>query len=503
MHTQFRNVALYASLVMLSISSGLAQTKSVDLREFNRDGQSVVATSEITIGPLPRQDFFFEEQYWANIFPGIWTPLEGWWSVDYNATIVISFVPYQFSSGYRIEVTVDPYMVRRSHTSPIVTDDRKAEFGDLGATAILGTIHAKTRGILTGGSQILNIPETNLPNGATGSITIPGSIPYGECSLTLELWNSFSNAWVSRTFNLNFENPDIPNQQYGYFVGSAAVLSQSHFQKSNPQFSTLQRVTHVSGTFRYYISSLNPSPSQTVHYRQVWTRVRRAGSQFGSYYEYAPDNMLKMSMIALQSSAEWSGLPNTPKNTWPIEITTTGSTIGNNNTIYTTTECIITPRLYQDLSNLTGTVGFEAGVNFGLPLNIGLLSFLFNINGSHSSSSNYVWLLQPQTFYFQSRNVTAVEDDLRPLHSGFLLCQNYPNPFNPRTTIQFEIPRSGLTELRVFDLLGREVTTLLDQRLVRGVHRIELDAVDLPSGVYLYRLKASEFTETKKLILTR
>jgi len=82
---------------------------------------------------------------------------------------------------------------------------------------------------------------------------------------------------------------------------------------------------------------------------------------------------------------------------------------------------------------------------------------------------------------------------------GFSLSQNYPNPFNPVTNIEFRIAESGFVSLRVFDLLGKEVTTLVSSNLTPGFYKYDFDASGLPSGVYFYQLSAGDFTETKKL----
>jgi len=85
----------------------------------------------------------------------------------------------------------------------------------------------------------------------------------------------------------------------------------------------------------------------------------------------------------------------------------------------------------------------------------------------------------------------------------FSLSQNYPNPFNPSTQIRFEIPVSGFVSLKVFDLLGRQVATLVNEQREAGSYSLQWNGAKMPSGVYFYRLEASAFTETKKLILLR
>lgn len=85
----------------------------------------------------------------------------------------------------------------------------------------------------------------------------------------------------------------------------------------------------------------------------------------------------------------------------------------------------------------------------------------------------------------------------------FSLSQNYPNPFNPATRIKFSIPKSSLVILKIFDITGREVKSLLNMNMQKGEYTYELNASNLPSGVYFYTIKAGNFTDTKKMILVK
>ncbi len=85
----------------------------------------------------------------------------------------------------------------------------------------------------------------------------------------------------------------------------------------------------------------------------------------------------------------------------------------------------------------------------------------------------------------------------------FALFQNYPNPFNPATVISWQSPVESRQTLKIFDLLGREIITLVDEFKEAGNHSVVFDASALPSGTYFYRLQAVEFTETKKMIIIR
>jgi hypothetical protein len=83
------------------------------------------------------------------------------------------------------------------------------------------------------------------------------------------------------------------------------------------------------------------------------------------------------------------------------------------------------------------------------------------------------------------------------------LDQNYPNPFNPTTVISFDLPRVDHVSLVVYDLLGREVTTLLDEVVQAGSYRLKFDATGMAGGMYYYRIRSGSFTETRKMLLLR
>jgi hypothetical protein len=99
--------------------------------------------------------------------------------------------------------------------------------------------------------------------------------------------------------------------------------------------------------------------------------------------------------------------------------------------------------------------------------------------------------------------ITTVEDELNPNLKNYELYQNYPNPFNSTTTIRFTIPHSLHVTLKVYDILGKEIATLVDEEKNPGSYEVKFDASNLPSGVYFYKIRAGEFNQTKKMILMK
>ena len=99
--------------------------------------------------------------------------------------------------------------------------------------------------------------------------------------------------------------------------------------------------------------------------------------------------------------------------------------------------------------------------------------------------------------------VIWVKEDRAGVPQGFLLEQNYPNPFNPSTAIVYDLPAKGKVTLTVYNLLGQEVATLVNQEQNAGRYRVDFSAPQLASGVYFYRLATASFTDLKKMMLLR
>ncbi|MCK4632575.1 MAG: T9SS type A sorting domain-containing protein [candidate division Zixibacteria bacterium] len=98
----------------------------------------------------------------------------------------------------------------------------------------------------------------------------------------------------------------------------------------------------------------------------------------------------------------------------------------------------------------------------------------------------------------------SADDNPEPgLPGDFQLSQNYPNPFNPSTIIEFALPQSSQVKLAVFNVLGQTVTVLTDRQMPAGVHRVEFDGTDQPSGIYFYRLSYGKESLTRKMILVK
>ena len=146
------------------------------------------------------------------------------------------------------------------------------------------------------------------------------------------------------------------------------------------------------------------------------------------------------------------------------------------------------------LSTNNGTIW--SSVNSGLN-QLGVQSLAIIRDTLFAGSGGGVWI-RPL-----SDMITSVDQPESGLPTNFNLEQNYPNPFNPSTTINYSVNKAGLVTIKVYDILGREVGTLVNEQKNPGNYEVQFNASRLASGVYFYRMQAGDFVETKKLLLLK
>lgn len=141
----------------------------------------------------------------------------------------------------------------------------------------------------------------------------------------------------------------------------------------------------------------------------------------------------------------------------------------------------------------------------------GVTELSVRISNPLSYATTYYWRVRGRNsggvgswsdvWNFMTIGTTNVDESEIP--KEFTLCQNYPNPFNPTTTINFELPKNSLVTLKIYNLLGKEVATLVESEKPAGVYEVSFDASKFPTGMYIYQLHAGNFIETKKMILIK
>lgn len=130
--------------------------------------------------------------------------------------------------------------------------------------------------------------------------------------------------------------------------------------------------------------------------------------------------------------------------------------------------------------------------------NEGLIrDYVININGRYSSSTSST---NSQLRYYQNNSIT---NKLGTSPLEYKLYLNYPNPFNPKTVIKYDIAKNGNVRLVVYDLLGREITELVNKFVIAGTYSVEFDGTNLASGLYIYKIISGDFVEIKKMVLLK
>lgn len=185
----------------------------------------------------------------------------------------------------------------------------------------------------------------------------------------------------------------------------------------------------------------------------------------------------------------------------PVELTSFSASVNGNNVLlkWTTATEINNSGFDVERRNPNGewkSIGFVPGAGTTTE------NRTYNFNDKNLNKGKYQYRLKQIDLDGTYEYSKIVEVDVVS-PAKFELAQNYPNPFNPNTSISFTIPQSGNVKLSVYNLLGQEITTLVNEYKEAGTHNIEFNATNLNSGVYLYKLESNGLTLTKKMTLLK
>ena len=121
--------------------------------------------------------------------------------------------------------------------------------------------------------------------------------------------------------------------------------------------------------------------------------------------------------------------------------------------------------------------------------------------GTSTEKNSSEWSIYTLVKYFQ--NPDAVQELSQNIPTKFSLSQNFPNPFNPKTVIRYSLSSNSEVALKVYDILGREISTLVNENKQAGNYITEWNGEQFPSGIYFYKLQAGNFSETRKFVLLK
>ncbi len=212
-----------------------------------------------------------------------------------------------------------------------------------------------------------------------------------------------------------------------------------------------------------------------------------------SVFTTLPESTYIVKLTSINVGDAWTSWAGEPANVIVVDTMTLSVPAGIFNTYVFNTYLRSIPDSLIGVGNIANNVG----------------RIKFNYRGVTSSLSSYS-IVGGSGYYplavgnwWRMESTTGVENQSSNFPTHFSLEQNYPNPFNPSTTINFSLPHSGYTELKVFNMLGQEITTLVSSFLPAGENRITWNAQGITSGVYFYRLLSGQYLQTKKLMITK
>ncbi len=143
-------------------------------------------------------------------------------------------------------------------------------------------------------------------------------------------------------------------------------------------------------------------------------------------------------------------------------------------------------------STLTDSIRAVSGLNYNT-------NYWWRVNGKNASGTS----LYSAVWKFRTMDPVGIEPISNEIPNVFKLYTNYPNPFNPITKIRFDIPKSSFTRLSIFDILGKEVVTFVNEQLNAGKYEVTFDASKLASGMYFYRIETESYSDVKKMVLLK
>ena len=207
------------------------------------------------------------------------------------------------------------------------------------------------------------------------------------------------------------------------------------------------------------------------------------------------------------SGTNWSARYNFP---YPIRAVKNSYILGNMNHLHA-----VGGNLYQEIGGIY--YGFNGGANWTLEENTNAEMFSIKTYRIDEVGSNVIWCVGStgstggytgKAYCKSIPGPSGIGNGNVSLNNGYRLEQNYPNPFNPKTNIRFDIPQSSHVNLIIYDALGREVTTLVNEKLGAGSYEVIWlaptgDGSSYPSGVYFYTIITNNFKETKRMVLLK
>jgi len=286
----------------------------------------------------------------------------------------------------------------------------------------------------------------------------------GEFGLVLRTTNG-GDSWIQQNTStgVNLRSVYFHNSQYGWVVGKDEYMLRTTnggntwlHERSGPIFELL------------YVFFLNDSIGWSIGTSGTILFTENNGGP------PVPVELVSFSIDLVEDVVQLSWITATETNNFGFEV-------------------------QRNSSDVWEQIGFVEGV--GTTTEMQYYSFKDNI-GDSKLSDNISYRLKQMDYNGTYKYSEIIEINVNVI-SKYQLHQNYPNPFNSTTKIKYQIPEKSFVTLKVYDVLGNEISTLVNEEKQKGSYKVEFDAANLPSGIYFYRPQAGSYVKTKKMVLIK
>jgi photosystem II stability/assembly factor-like uncharacterized protein len=388
------------------------------------------------------------------------------------------------------------------NTGFIINDNTGYAAGNSGV--ILKTVNGGSNWIVVYNQTIYDILAVSFSNASTGWAFMKGNV--NDSSFVIKTTNSGSS-WIKNFVDTGSFQNDLAGLQ---FTGAnTGYLANSHGLRKSVNGGSGWTYLNSGVTLPTCLSFINESTGWVAGYQTTLFKTTDSGQNWLQQFNSQPSTNSR-AVVFMNSLTGFYATD------YAVYRTSNGGSdwfesfnVGN---IYPRSVSFINANTGWVLA-LTADTSFRniilrtdnSGVTWGIHELI-LPSKRFN--RVYFTSQNTGWLLGDSGYIYKTTNggfPIGIQLISNEIPQDFLLSQNYPNPFNPSTIIRFDVSgtSSAKTSLIVYDLLGQEVATLVNENLRPGEYDVQFDGTNNPSGIYYYKLTAGNFTETKKMVLVK
>ncbi len=316
---------------------------------------------------------------------------------------------------------------------------------------------------------VINAPRTPVILGTASTLSVPILLS----PATTQRADSLILAWRS-----------VPSAS-GYWVQLSDTASFSRFTISDSTADTLLTVTKLEYLHRYYwrVEAYNSGGAGSFSNADSFTTIMSVPTQ--------------PKLVAPRVTS--TGIPRRAKFAWNVVNLASKYRlqVAIDSTVYTSGDSVGLFLAKDLVFDTTLTTAKDTSIQLSSPLEANT-KYFWHVAGLDTAGAGLF-----STGSFSTGTGILAVDELGGIPTKFELFQNFPNPFNPTTVIQYDIPKSSQVMIRVYDVLGREVVTLVDERQAPGEYSVEFNASGFASGVYFFSMNAGTYTKIQKMMLIK